>query len=113
MASSQLLAYGELSSLAANTPTLLATYNPEMSLTSKFINHIACSGSFYAEFQLFVDLIKIETRRSGPGRNVDFEFAPPLFLKPFTSISVYVVHYKNDLGQFEASIFHATKESNL
>ena len=70
------------------------------------ISRIACSGEDYAKYQIFIDSVLVETRRSSPERTIDFNFTPTLLLNIGQILDVKVTHfYTGDLGSFESTIY--------
>ena len=72
------------------------------------ITRIAVSGTDYAKFQLFIDTVLIETKRSSPERSLDFIFTAPLGLVAGQILDVKVTHYATGvLADFESTIYGA------
>lgn len=70
------------------------------------VTKISCSGEDYAKFQLFLNTVLKDTRRSGPDRNIDFTFESPLTLLAGDVLDVKVTHYyTGDTVAFEATIY--------
>lgn len=104
MQSSYPLAYDSVKDVAANVSTKIVGCTVEFSL---FITSIVCSGTIYAEFDVMIGEKKVVTKRSGPSRNVEFNFKPfPLFVKKEMPVWVSVKHYRLDVNaSFEGGIF--------
>lgn len=70
------------------------------------IMRISCSGTDYAKYQLFIDTVLIETKRSSPERSIDFIFPSPLLLNNGQILDVKVTHYYvSELANFESTIY--------
>src|SRR6185295_319025 len=97
------LAIGSVTNVPANTITTILTYTA--AATTKLIR-IGVSGTDYAKFQLFLNTILIETKRSGPNRSLDFAFTSPLNLTAGDILDVKVTHYAPGvLADFESTIY--------
>lgn len=97
---------GSIGSVPDNVLTTILTLTD--SIDHK-ITRISCSGSDYAKYQLFINSILKETRRSSPERTIDFIFNSPLLLSSGQILDIKVTHYyTGDLGQFESTIYSIT-----
>lgn len=96
---------GTATSVPATTKTtiLTATY----SATFNNIALISVSGQDYAKFFLTLNTVDIDTRRSGPDRNLEFDFkSNPLGLSSGDVVDIKVEHFfTSDLLDFEATIY--------
>lgn len=88
-----------------NTLTTILTYT---AVAATRITRIAVSGTDYAKFQIFLNTVLIETRRSGPDRNLDFAFDVPFGLDAADVLDVKVTHYATgNLADFESTVYGA------
>ena len=86
-----------------NSLTTIVTYTAP---SAKKISKISMSGTDYAKFQLFLNTVLIDTKRSGPERSVDFNFDNPLALASSDVLDVKVTHYATGvLADFESTIY--------
>jgi len=85
------------------TTILTATY----SATFNNIALVSVSGQDYAKYFLTVNTVDIDTRRTGPDRNLDFDFkSNPLGLSVGDVVDIKVEHFfTGDLLDFEATIY--------
>lgn len=94
---------GSIGTVPSSTLTTILT------LTASQIHkiaRIACSGEDYAKYQIFIDTVLVETRRSGPDRTIDFNFSPTLKLNNGQILDVKVTHfYTGDVVAFESTIY--------
>lgn len=94
---------GNVGTVPSNTLTTILTLNAS---TIHKIARISCSGEDYAKYQIFIDNILKETRRSSPERTIDFIFNPTLLLNNGQILDVKVTHYyTGDLSSFESTIY--------
>lgn len=101
----QPLAVGSVTNVPASTLTTVVTYTAP---SDKKLTKISVSGTDYAKFQLFKNTVLIDTRRSGPERSLQFEFASPLSLASGEVLDVKVTHYATGvLADFESTIYGA------
>lgn len=99
------LAYDDVTGIPASTTTTILTYTAP---AAKKLTRIAVSGTDYAKFQLFLNAVLIETRRSSPERSLDFLFTSPLALAASDILDVKVTHYAPGvLADFESSVYGA------
>jgi len=97
------LVTGAATSVPAATPTTLATYT---AASATKVSRVSCSGTVYAKFQLYLNTVLIETRRTGPDRTIDFPFEAPLSLAVSDILDVKVTHYQTSLMEnFETTIY--------
>lgn len=68
------------------------------------LTHVACSGDAYAEWRLYINTVKVETKRTGPEYNTEFTWRNPISLTTGTVVDVKVIHYYNG----ETADFNAT-----
>lgn len=91
--------------VTASTLTTILTYT---AATATRLTRIAVSGTDYAKFQIFLDTVLVETRRSGPDRSLDFTFTAPLGMDAGQILDVKVTHYAPGvLADFESTIYGA------
>ena len=85
------------------TTILTATY----SASFNNIALISVSGQDYAKYYLTVNAADIDIRRSGPARNLEFDFkSNPLGLSSGDVVDIKVEHFfTGDLLDFEATIY--------
>jgi len=88
---------------STKTTILTATY----STTFNNIALISVSGQDYAKFFLTINTIDADIRRSGPLRNLEFDFkSNPLGLSSGDVVDIKVEHFfTGDLLDFEATIY--------
>lgn len=99
------LATGSVTNVPASTTTTILTYT---AATDKKLTRIGVSGTDYAKFQLFLNTVLIETRRSSPERSLDFIFNSPLSLANSDILDIKVTHYATGvLADFESTIYGA------
>jgi hypothetical protein len=99
------LAGGSVTSVTASTLTTILTYT---AVAAKRITRIGVSGTDYAKFQLFLNTVPIETKRTGPDRTLDFVFASPLTLAVSDILDIKVTHYAPGVSaDFESTIYGA------
>ena len=85
---------------------ILTTILTLSALTKHKIMRISCSGQDYAKYELFIDTVLIETKRSGQKRNVDFNFTSGLLLNNTQVLDVKVTHFfTGDSLDFESTIY--------
>jgi hypothetical protein len=97
------------SSGVVNTPdgslTTILTYT---AVAAARLTRISVSGTDYAKFQIFLNTVLIETKRSGPDRSLDFIFTAPLGMDASDVLDVKVTHYATGvLADFESTIYGA------
>lgn len=94
---------GSQSGVSDNVLTTLIT------LTANGIDRlvqISCSGTAYAKFQLFINTVLKETRRSGPDRNLYFLYNHPIELTSGDVVDLKVTHYNvGETADFEATVY--------
>lgn len=97
------LAGGSVSSVTANTLTTVCTYT---ATGTKRVTRIGCSGTCYAKFTLVINTVVVETKRSGPQRNIDFTFDRPLLLSDSDILDLKVTHFvTGETNEFEATVY--------
>lgn len=97
------LASGSVTSVPAGALTTIVTYTAAV---ATHLSRISISGTLYAKFQLFLNTVLIETKRSGPERSLDFDFNCPLILPPSSILDVKVTHYQTgETGDFESTVY--------
>lgn len=101
-APNEVLAVGVLNSLGYNTVGTITTYN-NTSGSKKRIHSIVASGTGYAVYTVVLNTVVIATKRSGPGRNV--EFFLNLDINDTDIIDIKAQHFTDgDTQNYEASI---------
>lgn len=99
------LAGASVTGVTASTLTTILTYT---AVAAKKLTRIGVSGTDYAKFQLFLNTVLIETKRSGPDRSLDYSFVSPLALAIGDILDVKVTHYAPGvLADFESTIYGA------
>lgn len=97
------LAGNGITAVPDNVLTTILTYTAidEIRLT-----RISVSGTVYAKFQIFLDTVLLETKRSGPDRSLDFNFDVPLGMDAGQVLDIKVTHYgPGILGDFESTVY--------
>lgn len=99
------LVVGAAVNVPANVLTTIATLTAA-AVTN--VTRIGVSGADYGKFQLFLNTVLIETRRTSPERSTDFLFSGPLALAISDVLEVKVTQYATGvLSDFEATIYGA------
>lgn len=99
------IAGGSVTGVTASTLTTVLTYTAATAIRA---TRIGVSGTDYAKFQIFLNTVLIETKRSGPDRSLDFAFTSPLSLVIGDVLDVKVTHYAPGvLADFESTIYGA------
>jgi hypothetical protein len=100
---SSISVYGTQTGVGYNTETTVLTLTAN---GTRNLTHISCSGDAYAEWRLYVNTVKVETKRSGGGfgYNTEFTWRNPISLTTGTVVDVKVIHYYNG----ETATFNAT-----
>lgn len=99
------LASDDATSVPDNSLTTILTFT---AAADTRLTRIAVSGTDYAKFQIFLDTVLIETRRSGPDRSLDFAFTAPLGMAVGQILDIKVTHYATGvLADFESTIYGA------
>lgn len=99
------LASGPVTNVTNGTLTTILTYTAGAATR---VTRISVSGTDYAKFQIFLNTVLIETKRSGPDRSLDFTFVAPLGLASGNVLDVKVTHYAPGvLADFESTIYGA------
>lgn len=99
------LASAGITSVPASTLSTIVTYT---AVAATRVTRIGVSGTDYAKFQLFLNTVLIETRRTSPERSIDFLFDVPLGLSTGNILEVKVTHYAPGvLADFESTIYGA------
>lgn len=72
------------------------------------VTRISVSGTDYAKFQVFLNTVLLETKRSGPDRSLDFAFVAPLGMDAGNVLDIKVTHYAPTvLADFESTVYGA------
>ena len=99
------LAGSSVTGVTDNTLTTILTYTAPAAVK---LTRIGVSGTDYAKFQLFLNTVLVETKRSGPDRSLDFMFTRPLALASSDVLDVKVTHYNTGLtSNFESTVYGA------
>ena len=99
---SGILDEGSTGLIAANANTTILTLSPT---ADTFLTHIICSGHEYAKFTLVINSVAKFTRRSGPSRDVIWDFISPLGLVAGQTFEVKVIHFRVGItSDFESTI---------
>lgn len=96
---------GNAAAVPASTKTTILSAVYSASFNN--IALISCSGDDYAKFYLTVNTVDIDVRRSGPDRNLQFDFkSNPVGLSSGDIVDIKVEHFNaGDLLDFEATIY--------
>ena len=96
---------GTATNVAATVKTTIvsATFSP----TFNNVALVSVSGQDYAKYYLTLGGVDIDIRRTGPDRNLEFDFkSNPLGLSSGDTIDIKVEHFfTGDLLDFEATIY--------
>jgi len=104
-ASVSALAADDVTSVPDGSLTTILTFT---AASDTRLTRISVSGTDYAKFQIFLNTVLIETKRSGPDRSLDFIFNSPLGLDAGNILDVKVTHYATGvLADFESTIYGA------
>jgi hypothetical protein len=97
---------GAVTNLAATTKTTIVT-QAFVSGTFQNLVMVSCSGQDYAKFFLTINAVDVDVRRTGPDRNLTFDFTgAPLKLVAGDVVDVKVEHFNSgDLLDFDATIY--------
>jgi hypothetical protein len=98
-------AVGAVSAVPATTLTTIVTKTADANLTN--ISLVSVSGDDYAKYTLVINTVIIDTRRTGPARNLTFDFTSnPLKTSVGDVIDIKVEHFfSGDTLDFEATIY--------
>ena len=70
------------------------------------VSRISCSGDCYAQYELYIDNVLIETKVSAPNYAIDFKFHNELVLNVGQILDVKVTHfYTGEQGNFKSTIY--------
>lgn len=99
------LAANGITNVTDNTLSTILTYTASAATR---LTRISVSGTNYAKYQIFLNTVLIETKRSGPDRSLDFTFTSPLALALGQVLDVKVTHYgAGVLADYESTIYGA------
>jgi hypothetical protein len=99
------LASGSITAIPDATIATIVTYT---AASAKRVTRIACSGTIYGTYQLFLNTGLIETKRSSPDRSIEFMFSSPLQLNASDILDVKVTHYyTSHLEDFNSTVYGA------
>lgn len=99
------LAGGSITAIPAATLSTIVTYTAP---AIKKVARIGVSGTIYGTYQLFINTILVETRRSSPARSMDFLFDIPLLMNSGDVMDIKVTHqFTAQLEDFNSTIYGA------
>jgi len=99
---------GAVTNIPDNTKTTILTQS-YVAGTFENLVIVSVSGDVYAKYYLTVNGTDIDIRRSGPDRNLQFDFTgAPYSLTAGDIVDIKVEHYENKLYDFEATIYGYT-----
>jgi len=98
--------FGAVTNIADNTKTTIVTQSYVLG-TLENISIISVSGDDYAKYFLTLNNIDIDIRRTGPDRNLQFDFTgSPLALTIGDVVDIKVEHYSvGSTLDFDATIY--------
>jgi hypothetical protein len=96
---------GAASNVAATTLTTILTKVADALFSN--ITIISVSGEVYARYILYINSNLLDVRRTGPDRNLQFDYTgSPLALTVGDVVDIKVEHYNTgDLADFDATIY--------
>jgi len=104
IATSTVKVRGEATNVPDNVRTTILTKVADSNFNN--ISIISVSGEDYAKFFLVYNTIDLDIRRTGPDRNLQFDYTgSPLALTNGDIIDVQVEHFAPDLLDFECTIY--------
>jgi hypothetical protein len=97
---------GAITDLSHSTKTTIVTQS-FVAGTFENLVMISCSGEDYAKFYLVINTVDVDVRRTGPDRNLQFDFTgAPLKLAIGDVVEIKVEHFfTGDLLDFDATIY--------
>jgi hypothetical protein len=97
---------GGATNVAATTKTTLIT-QAYIAGTFENLTQVSVSGEDYAKFFITLNAVDIDIRRTGPDRNLDFNYTgAPYKLVAGDVVDIKVEHYNTgDLVDFDATIY--------
>lgn len=99
------LATGSITTIADSTLSTIVTFT-NSSGGDQSISRVAGSGTAPAQYDLVLNSVTIETRRSGPDYKVDFTFNGPLKLVDTDILDLKVTHLiTGTTRDFQASVY--------
>lgn len=94
--------------ITAVTNGTLSTILTYTATAERRITRMSVSGTTYAKYQIFLDTVLVETKRSGPDRSLDFTFNSAFGMDVGQVLDVKVTHYGvGVLADFESTIYGA------
>ena len=98
--------FGAVTNIADNTKTTIVTQSYVLG-TLENISIVSVSGDDYAKYFLTVNNVDIDIRRTGPDRNLQFDFTgSPLALSIGDVVDIKVEHYSVGSNlDFDATIY--------
>lgn len=97
---------GSITGIADNTRTTIVS---QIYVVGSFHNLVimSVSGTTQAKYYLRKNTIDIDTRRTSPGRNLQYDFTgAPIALSPGDIVDVQVEHFNtSDVEDFDATIY--------
>jgi len=97
---------GSVTNVADNTKTTIVTQS-YVAGTFENLTEVSVSGEDYAKYFVTIGVTDMDIRRTGPDRNLTFDFkGAPYELSPGDIVSIKVEHYNiGDLVDFDATIY--------
>jgi hypothetical protein len=97
---------GSATNVVDNTKTTILT-QAYVAGTFENLTQVSVSGEDYAKFFITLNGTDIDIRRSGPDRNVEFNYTgAPYKLAPLDVVDIKVTHFNTgDLVDFDATIY--------
>lgn len=97
------LAGNGITGVPDNVQTTIVTFTAPNNF---LLGNIVTSGTTYAKYQLYLNLVLIDTRRGGPERTMIFTFPSPLQMNTGDILDVKVTHYDTaQTADFESTIY--------
>lgn len=95
--------YNEITSIVSGVTTLITSY---VAGTDEFLQKVEFSGSNIAEYELRINSVTQDKKRTyfGSSLNGNFDFNSGLSLVSGQSVQIYVVHDRPFVGDFNARI---------
>jgi hypothetical protein len=98
------LVVGAVTTIAASTLTTVATFTATALVQN--VTKISCSGQESAKWELFIDTVLFDTKRSGPELNAEFRWDKRFNMSTGSVLDVKVTHeITGETPNFEATIY--------
>ena len=97
------LAEGTDAAVAADVLTTLVSFT--MTASDKNVTRVSASAELYGKFDVLKNSVQIETKRSGPARNVEFIFQNFAFVAGDIIDVKYTHSYSGKTPEANASIY--------